>query len=108
MLLGKPVVATDYSATTEFLTADVGLPVRYHMVPVGPDQPPYPPDAVWAEPDERHAADRLRWAFEHPEEARWLGDRAKRHAEVALSPEAAGRRMADRLRTILARRGGEA
>jgi glycosyltransferase involved in cell wall biosynthesis len=106
MLLSKPVVATDYSATNEFLTADVGLPVRYRMVPVGADQPPYPPDAVWAEPDERHAADRMRWAFEHPEEAKQLGSRAKQHAEAVLSPEAAGRRMADRLRTILASRGG--
>ena len=108
MLLGKPVVATDYSATTEFLTADVGLPVRHRMVPVGPGHPPYPPDAVWAEPDEHHAADRLRWAFEHPEEARRLGARAKQHAEAVLSPEAAGRRMADRLRAILASRGGAA
>jgi glycosyltransferase involved in cell wall biosynthesis len=106
LLLGKPVVATDYSATTEFLIADTGLPVRYRMVPVGPGQPPYPADAVWAEPDERHAAERLRWAFEHPEEAKALGARAKRYAEVVLSPEAAGRRMADRLRSILASRRG--
>lgn len=105
MLLGKPVVATDYSATAEFLTADVGLPVRFSMVSVGAGQPPYPPDAVWAEPDERHAAERMRWAFEHPEEAERLGSRAKQHAELVLSPEAAGRRMADRLRTILASRG---
>ncbi len=106
MLLGKPVVSTDYSATTEFLTADTGLPVRYRMVPVGPDQPPYPADAVWAEPDEGHAAERLRWAFDHPDEAKALGARAKWHAEAVLCPEAAGRRMADRVRAILARRGG--
>jgi glycosyltransferase involved in cell wall biosynthesis len=108
MLLGKPVVSTDYSATTEFLTADTGLPVRFRMVPVGPGHPPYPPDAVWAEPDEHHAAERLRWVFEHPEEARQLGARARRHAETVLSLEAAGRRMADRLRAILAVRGGGA
>jgi glycosyltransferase involved in cell wall biosynthesis len=100
MLLGKPVVATNYSATTEFLTPEVGLPVDFTMSPIGAGHPPYPHDAVWAEPDEEHAAARLRWVFEHPEEARALGARARRHAETVLSVEAVGRRMADRLREI--------
>ncbi|OWK45271.1 glycosyltransferase family 4 protein [Fimbriiglobus ruber] len=108
MLLGKPVVATNYSATTEFLTAGTGLPVDYRLVPVGSNHPPYAADAVWAEPDEDHAAAHMRWVVDHPVEARALGAAAKRHAEVVLSPEAAGRRMADRLRTILADRAGAA
>jgi glycosyltransferase involved in cell wall biosynthesis len=108
MLLGKPVVATDYSSTAEFLVPAVGLTVRHWMVPVGPGQDPYPAGAWWAEPDELHAADRLRWAFDHPAEARALGARARRHAEAVLSPGAAGRRMADRLRAVLARRTGAA
>ena len=105
MLLGKPVVSTNYSATTEFLTADTGLPVGYRLVPVGEEYQPGVRDAAWADPDERDAADRLRWVFEHRAEARALGERARRHAEAALCPAAAARRMADRVREILATRG---
>jgi glycosyltransferase involved in cell wall biosynthesis len=104
MLLGKPVLSTDYSATAEFVTADVGLPVRYRLVPVGPDCAPYPPDAVWAEPDEAHAAALLRWVYEHPTEARELGRRAIERVETMLAPEIPGRLMAERLGQILADR----
>jgi len=106
MLMGKPVVSTDYSATAEFLTADVGLPVRYRLVPVGPGRSPYPPEAVWAEPDETHAAELLRWVYEHSAEARELGQKAKQQVETILAPEIPGRLMAGRLGEILAARRG--
>jgi glycosyltransferase involved in cell wall biosynthesis len=106
MLLGKPVVATDYSATTEFLTEDNGLPIGYRMVPVTEGYQPHVRDAVWAEPDEEEAAGRLRWVFENRLEAAALGERARRHAEAVLCPVAAARQMADRIREIMGTRGG--
>ena len=42
----------------------------------------------------------MRRVFDRPDEARALGARAKAHVERVLSVEAAGRRMADRLRAI--------
>lgn len=102
MLLGKPVIATDYSATTEFLNAEVGLPVRYRRVALGQELPPYPADAIWADPDEADAAEQMRWVYEHPAEAKALGSRARQHAATVLSPKAAGERMNRRLREILA------
>jgi glycosyltransferase involved in cell wall biosynthesis len=100
MLAGKPVIATDYSATAEYLTERNGLPVRYALVPVGPGHDPYPADAEWAEPDEAHAAERMRWAFEHREEAKKLGEAARRELSERLAPEAATRRMAARIEEI--------
>ena len=42
----------------------------------------------------------MRQVYEQPDDARSLGQRAKAHAERVLSIEAAGRRMADRLRAL--------
>jgi glycosyltransferase involved in cell wall biosynthesis len=56
MLLGKPVIATDYSATTEFVTAQTGLAVSYRLVPVQNGEYPLSEGQVWAEPDVAHGA----------------------------------------------------
>jgi glycosyltransferase involved in cell wall biosynthesis len=104
MRLGKPVVSTDYSATTEFVTAEVGLPVRHKLVPVGDGHPPYPADAVWAEPDVEHAAAQLRWVYDNRVAARALGARANAHVTRVLDPVSSGRRTAGRIRQLFAGR----
>ncbi len=61
MLLGKPVVATDWSATAEFIDAGVGVPVPYALIPaVDPRGVFEAPGAVWAEADVAAAATGLR------------------------------------------------
>ncbi len=57
MLLGRPVVATDYSGTTDFLDATCGMPIPYRLVPaVDPRGVFEAPGAVWAEADIQAAA----------------------------------------------------
>ncbi len=56
MILGTPVVATGYSANTEFQTDDTAALVRYMLVPVGKDIYPYQKQFLWAQPDVTHAA----------------------------------------------------
>jgi glycosyltransferase involved in cell wall biosynthesis len=87
MLLGKPVIATDYSATAEFLDDTVGLPVRYELVQLTESYGPYFAGAHWAEADIAHAAERMRWVHEHPAESRELGQRAKAKASELFSVE---------------------
>jgi glycosyltransferase involved in cell wall biosynthesis len=41
MSYGKPVIATDYSANTEFMDANNSLPVRYRLVELERDIGPY-------------------------------------------------------------------
>lgn len=101
MLAGKPVIATDYSATAEFLTAEVGLPVRCREVELVRDHGPYRAGWRWANPDLDHAAERMRWVFENPAEAKALGAKAKAVAEVRFNPLAAARRAVARLEAIL-------
>ena len=87
MLLGKPVIATDYSATAEFLDESVGLPVRYDLVQLKESYGPYFAGAHWAEPNIGHAAERMRWVHEYPEEVRKLGQQAKAKASELFSVE---------------------
>ena len=79
MAQGLPVITTDYSGPGEFLTDGVGWLVPYERVPVGKNQHPYPPTAVWAEPDTGAAAEAMRAVAADPGEARRRGLAARRH-----------------------------
>ncbi len=80
MSLGKPVVVTDYSSTTEFCNCGNAMPIPYEMVDVRDDQrdiPDYRHVKAWAEPDVHAAAAALRKLYENPPFRRELGARAK-------------------------------
>ena len=67
MAMGKPVVCTNWSATTEFCKPDCTLPVPYKLVQVKSDQidHPYYHDVIeWAEADIDAAASVLRRLYE--------------------------------------------
>ena len=63
MLLGKPVIATDYSATTELVTPQTALAVDYRLVPVRDGEYPFGAGQIWAEPDVAHAAWQMECVF---------------------------------------------
>ena len=81
MMLGRAVVATDWSATAEFLDDTCGIPVACRLVeardPRGVFQAP---GAVWADADTDAAAQALRRLAEAPELRRALGERARQVA----------------------------
>jgi GT2 family glycosyltransferase/glycosyltransferase involved in cell wall biosynthesis len=56
MLLGKPLVATNYSGSREFARESTACVVDYKLVAVPEDCYPFWQDQVWAEPDVEHAA----------------------------------------------------
>lgn len=67
MLRGIPVIATDWSATAEFVTAAEGWPVPARLVrAVDPTGRYGLPDALWAEPDPDAAAAAMRAAWAAP------------------------------------------
>jgi glycosyltransferase involved in cell wall biosynthesis len=98
MRLGKPVIATDYSANRDYLNESNGFPVRYTLVELERDYGPYRAGNVWAQPDIAHAAALMRQAAGDPEEARRRGLRAAADMERLYSPRAVARRMIERLR----------
>lgn len=100
MSYGKPVIATDYSANTEFMDANNSLPVRYELVELDRDIGPYKAGSQWAEPDIGHAAEQMIFAVNSRPEMEQLAERARIHASVRFSPETVGQRMKMRLECI--------
>jgi hypothetical protein len=80
-------VATDWSATREFLDAENALPVPYHLVPVAdPVQYRGFADQLWAEPDLDAAAECLADLRASPERRARVGARARSDAARAFDP----------------------
>lgn len=100
MALGKPVIATAHSANLDFMNVSNSLLVRYEMVRLEHDIPPYPRGSAWADPDVDHAAELMRGVYENPDRARTLGARAREDVMAYLSPQAAGARIVERLALI--------
>ncbi|HXQ80989.1 MAG TPA: glycosyltransferase [Opitutaceae bacterium] len=100
MYLGKPVIATGWSATSEYLDRDNGLPVRFSLVELGENHGPYARGSTWAEPDIGHAAELMRRIASDPSEAARIGAAARRTIEDRFSPAAIGARYLRRLETI--------
>ncbi|HVK20142.1 MAG TPA: FkbM family methyltransferase [Actinokineospora sp.] len=97
MAHGLPVVSTDYSGTAEFLTAATGWPIPARLVPVGKGNGPYPPGAVWAEPDVSAAAAALRQVVDEPATAAARGQAAREHILGSRSMDAAARWVRERI-----------
>ena len=106
MLLGKPTIATGYSGNTDFMDASNSLLVDHRLVRLERAVPPYEAGLRWAEPDEAHAAALLRRVFDQRDWAAALGAKARQDLAARMSVEAAGRRMAERLRAIRRQRAG--
>ena len=100
MYLGKPVIATGWSAPAEYLGRENGLPVRYKLVELAENHGPYTKGSTWAEPDAGHAAELMRWAATHRAEASALGAAAQRTMEERFSARTVGARYRKRLETI--------
>ena len=76
MLFGKPVVATDWSASTEFVREGVACPVPFRLVPVRADEY-FVSMGEWAEADVDSAAQTLRRLHDDPVGRKALGERAR-------------------------------
>lgn len=100
MGFGKPVIATGYSGSEDFLSADTGFPVDYVMRPLEPGEYVYSEGAEWAEPSIEHAASLMRFVHENPEEAMATGQRGKKYVSERYAPEVVGTKIETRLREI--------
>lgn len=99
MLLGKPVVASDYSGNTDFMTADNSYPVRTARVRIAKAYPPFPAGLTWGEPDLSHAAEQLRRVFDQPDEARAKAARGREDVRRTFAPAAYAARVKAALST---------
>ena len=90
MAMGKPVVCTNWSSTTEFCRPDCTIPIPYRMVPVPPNQvdhPYYQQVKEWAEPDIDAAAAALRRLYDDSALRKEIGKRARESISSQFSVE---------------------
>lgn len=100
MLLGKPVISTNYSGNVDFMTRESSLLVDHEMIEVPTGLPFYKPGNRWADPSVEQAAEHMRWVYSQRDDAHALGERAERHVRSVLSPHAAGAAIRRRLLEI--------
>jgi glycosyltransferase involved in cell wall biosynthesis len=102
MAYARPVIATAYGGTVDFLDASTGYLVPWSPARVGVANPVYPADSIWADPDLAHAARLMRRVVDAPNEAMALGRHAATRIATTHAPAAVGRVVAHEL-TRLAR-----
>jgi glycosyltransferase involved in cell wall biosynthesis len=100
MILGMPVIATDYGGTVDFLTQEVGFPLRYRLVEVDRDYGPYAKGAIWSDPSREHLQELLRKVVAQPSVAAEKGRLARARMLQDYSALAVGRRMGERLAAV--------
>ena len=100
MYLGKPVIATDWSATAEYVTPENGCPVNCRVVTLAQNHGPYMRGSAWAEADPAHAAGWMRKLFSDRALAARLGAAARSTIETRFAPAVIGERYRRRLESI--------
>jgi glycosyltransferase involved in cell wall biosynthesis len=97
MLLGRPVIATDYAGTTDFLDATSGIPIPYRLIPaIDPRGVFEAPGAVWADADTDEAAAALVRLADDPEQRAHIGRAGRAAAQARLGAQP----LADAIRAL--------
>jgi glycosyltransferase involved in cell wall biosynthesis len=101
MMEGNPVITTNYSGSMDFVTAETGYPVNYQLTPVyGMPWQNYSGKMNWAEIDIIDARKKMRYVFEHQDEARKIGLAGRDFINQNCSWERVGSAMKERLIVI--------
>lgn len=100
MALGKPVITTNWSATTEFADETCACPVNYRLIELEKTIGPYEKGNYWADADTAHAAEYMRRLLNDKEYREEIGRNARRHISESLTYERAAGIIKDRLRKI--------
>ena len=91
------MIATGFSGNLDFMDATIAHLVPYELVEVGPGAEPYPPGAIWAEPDLDAAAGLMRAVFDDRAAAADLGAAARRHVRERHGIGPAARFLAEEI-----------
>jgi len=101
MYLGKPVIATGWSGNMDFMSEENSLPIRYKLVELEKDYPPYQKGTFWADPDIDNASETMIRVSSDPDFAVSLGRRARETVRSQLSPKAVGTIIQERLKELV-------
>lgn len=97
MALAKPVIATNYSANTEFMSHENSFLIPYTLIPTGKNYL-YPHlTNEWADADIPEVTRIMKHLAEHPKIRADIGKKAQKAIENTLSPSIIGARIKERL-----------
>ena len=102
MLCGKPVIATDFGGTTDFVRQGTGFPLSYELVELAADQGPYAAYNIWANPSVEHLRELMRKASLDLELCQTIGSAARTEILTQFSPATVGGLIRRRIRSIAA------
>ncbi len=100
MLFDKPVIATDYSGSSEFLNSQTGFPVSYQLTAVLPEEYPMAEGLFWAEPNLDCAARQMREVRQNSERARDIAQQGHRFITQNHGADTARKKLQNRINAI--------
>jgi glycosyltransferase involved in cell wall biosynthesis len=100
MACGLPVIATDWSAHTDFINSEVAYPLQVQSMIPAVAKCPYYEGFRWAQPDVDHMVHLMRHVYENREEAAVKGQKASEWVLGNWTWQHAAQKIADRLLEI--------
>lgn len=100
MLLGKPVIATNYSGSKDFVDYTTGFPVDYQLQPLENDEYPYAEGQKWANPDIYHAAWLMKQIIKDESNTNRIAKQGQQKILEDYSYQVVGNRFINRLHQI--------
>lgn len=101
MFYGKPVIATGYSSNLDFMNVGNSFLAKYDLVELTENTAHYPKGSIWADTDVDSAAVKMRYVFEHQQEATSVGAKAAKDIRTLLDPEVVGKKIKRRFEYII-------
>lgn len=100
MLLGTPVIATNWSANTEFMNNEVACMVDYKLVQLEKDYGPFKKGQRWAEPDLEQAAEYMKELYQYKDVYIKYATNGKKCTGDKLSKESASELVMSRMNEL--------
>ena len=99
MMMGLPVIASNWSGNTEFMSPTNSLLVDCEIIPVQQveNEMAFMAGHNWAQPSEGHTREFMRGLFENPSQGRHLGQIARKEMQEDFSPEPVSEIVMERL-----------
>jgi glycosyltransferase involved in cell wall biosynthesis len=103
MLMGKPIISTNYGGIHEYLPDDIAFKVKYRMIPLvenSRNNQWYCNDQNWADIDIKDLRRHMRYVYTNRDKLPAIGEKAKKTIEQLFSLKAVGQLMRERLYKI--------
>ena len=97
MMLGKPVIATNYSGNTDFTRPDNSCLVDYKLIELKKGEYPYSKGQVWADPNLDQAASYMRRLVEDDSYRNTIAKAGLSYIKTNHNSEAVGKNYSNRL-----------